>query len=121
MNDKPTKDEGAQAYAQTGHSELVEELHAEADYRGQGVRVGSDKGEHAEAAHLEELLNRAAAALTAQAAEIERLREALTAERERCAKIAEEHPWPTQTTEALWPIERTVIAAAIRGGSDASD
>jgi len=40
--------------------------------------------------------------------------EALAEERERCAKVIEDHPFPTQFSPALWGIEKTMLAAAIR-------
>lgn len=40
------------------------------------------------------------------------------AEREACARVVENYPWPTKTAESLWGIERSMIAAAIRSRSE---
>lgn len=101
-------------------AKLLDELRVEADYRDADPNEGRT---------LPDLLRAAAAALTAKDAEIERLREALAAERERCAKIADEeerlleglrNERPRNSYHwGFWERARKTasdIAAAIRGG-----
>jgi hypothetical protein len=38
----------------------------------------------------------------------------IEAERERCARAVETHPWPTKCAEAMWPLEREMVAQTIR-------
>lgn len=122
MNGEPTKDEEAQAYAQLGHSELVERLRRR---NGDGVH---------RVVQPDELADQAAAALTAKDEEIARLtrerdearsaterflERAVAAECERCAKIAEQSNCSSDKGYAYgagYADTRAAIAAAIRGG-----